>query len=35
MNLQNLLQESGMLLITRITQNMVKEMKMIQALNLR
>ena len=28
-------QESGMLLMTKITQNMVKEMKMIQALNLR
>ena len=32
-NLQNLQQESGMLLMTRIIQNMVKEMKMIQALN--
>ena len=34
-NLQNLQQESGMLLMIRITQNMVKEMKMIQALNLK
>ena len=34
MNLQNLQQENGMLLVTKITQNMVKEMKMIQELNL-
>ena len=35
MNLKNFQQESGMLLMTNITQNMVKEMRMIQALNLR
>ena len=35
MNLQNLQQENGVLLMTKITQNMVKEMKMIQALNLK
>ena len=35
MNLKNLQQECGMLLMTNITQNMVKEMRMIQALNLR
>ena len=35
MNLQNLQQEDDMLLIIKIAQNMVKEMKMIQALNLR
>ena len=34
MNLQNLQQENSMLLMTIITQNMVKKMKMIQALNL-
>ena len=34
-NLQNLQQESRMLLMTKIAQNMVKEMKMIQALNLK
>ena len=35
MNLQNLQQESDMLLIIKIIQNMVWEIKMIQALNLR
>ena len=35
MNLQNLQQENGMSLMIKITQNMVKEMKMIQALSLR
>ena len=30
MNLQNLQKEDGMLLMTKITQNMVKEMKIIQ-----
>ena len=35
MNLQNLQQENGMLLMIKITQNMVKEMKMIEALNLK
>ena len=34
-NLQNLQQENGMLLMIKITQNMVKEMKMIEALNLK
>ena len=34
MNLQNLQKESGMSLMIKITQNMVKEMKMIPALNL-
>ena len=33
-SLENLEQENGMLLMTRITQSMVKEMKMIHALNL-
>ena len=35
MNLQDLKQENRMLLMIKITQGMVKEMKMIQALNLR
>ena len=35
MNLQNLQQENGTLLTTKIMDNMVKEMKMIQPLNLR
>ena len=35
MNLQKWQQENDMLLTPKITQNMVKEMKMIQALNLR
>ena len=34
-NLQNLQQENGMSLMIKITQNMVKEMKMIEALNLK
>ena len=34
-SLQSLQQENGMLLMTKITQNMVKEMKMFLALNLR
>ena len=33
MNLQNLQQENGMLSVTKIAQNMVKEIKIIQALN--
>ena len=33
MNLQNLQQENSMLLVTKIAQNMVKEIKIIQALN--
>ena len=35
MNQENLQQENSMLLMIKITQNTVKEMKMIQALNLR
>ena len=35
MNLQNLQQENGMLSVTKIAQNMVKEIKIIQALNLK
>ena len=35
MNLQNLQQENGMLLMAKITQNMAKERKMIEALNLK
>ena len=35
MNLQTLQQKSGTSLMTRITENVKKEMKMIQALNLR
>ena len=35
MNLQNLQQENGTLLMTRIMNNMVEEMKMIQPLNLK
>ena len=35
MNLQNLQQENGTLLMIKITDNMPEEMKMIQPLNLR
>ena len=35
MNLQNLKQENGTLLMAKIMDNMVKEMKMFQPLNLR
>ena len=35
MNLQNLHQENVTLLMTKITDNMEEEIKMIQALNLR
>ena len=35
MNLQNLQQENNMSLMVKITQNIVKEMKMIQALSLK
>ena len=35
MNLQNLQQENGTISMTKITDNIVKEMKMIQPLNLR
>ena len=35
MNLQNSEQESGMLSMIRITQNVVKKMEIIQALNLK
>ena len=35
MNLQNLQQESATLLMTKIMDNMVEEIKMIQLLNLR
>ena len=35
MNFQNLQKESGMLLMTKITQNTAKEMEMIPALNFR
>ena len=35
MNLQSLQQENGVLLMTKITQNMVNEMKMILTLNLK
>ena len=35
MNLQKLQQKNGMSLMIKIIQNMVKEMEMIQALNLR
>ena len=34
-NLQSLQKENGMLLISKIIQNMVKEIKIIQALNLK
>ena len=34
-NFQNLQQEIGMLLTIKITQDKVKEMKMIQALNMK
>ena len=34
-NLQNVQRESGMLLMIKTTQNIVKKMKTIQALNLR
>ena len=35
MSLYNLQQENGMLLMAKIMENMVNEMKMIQALSLR
>ena len=35
MNLQNLQQENGMLSMIKITQSMVKEMEMLQPLNLK
>ena len=35
MNLENLHQENGMLLMTKIMDNMVEEMRMIQPLNLK
>ena len=35
MNLQNLQQENGILLVTQIMDNMAKEMKMIQPLSLK
>ena len=35
MNLQNLQQENGTLLMTKIMDNMVKEMKMTQPLSLK
>ena len=35
MNLQNLRQENGMLLMIKMTQNMVKEKKVVQPLNLK
>ena len=35
MNLQNLQQENGTLLMTKTTDNMAVEMKMIQPLNLK
>ena len=35
MNLQNLQQENGMLSMIKITQTMVKEMKIVQLLNLK
>ena len=35
MNFQNLQQENGMLFMIKITQNKVKEMKIIQALSLK
>ena len=35
MSLQHLQQENGMLLITKIMENVVKEMKMIQTLSLK
>ena len=35
MNLQNLQQENGRLLMTKIMDNMAEEMKMIQPLNLK
>ena len=35
MNLQNLQQENGTLLMTKIIENMAKEMKMIQPLSLK
>ena len=34
-NLQNLQQETGILSMIKITQNMVKEMKIVQPLNLK
>ena len=35
MNLQNLQQENGMLLMIKVIQTMVMEMKMVQPLNLK
>ena len=35
MKLQNFQQESGMSLMTKIIQNMIKKMKILQALNLK
>ena len=35
MNIQNLQQENGTLLMTKIVDNMAEEMKMIQPLNLK
>ena len=35
MNLKNLQQENGILLVIKIMDNMAEEMKMIQALNLK
>ena len=35
MNIQNLQQENGTLLMTKMMDNMVEEMKMIQSLNLK
>ena len=35
MNIQNLQQENGKLLMTKIVDNMAEEMKMIQPLNLK
>ena len=35
MSLQNLQQQNGLLLMTRITKNIVKKMKIIQVLNLK
>ena len=35
MNIQNLQQENGLLLMTKIMENMVKKMKMVQPLSLR
>ena len=35
MNIQNLQQENGLLLMTKIMENMVKKMKVVQPLSLR